>query len=178
MKNFIVVSAIGKDRPGFVNAISRELKNLGANIEIQRSTRMADEYALIVLASLGGDDAQLAHAVAHLNGLRSPDLYVSARPGVAASTRGDLAGFAEVEASGADQPGLIDAVTLVLFQRQVSIEAMDFDTESAPMTGEPLFRMCGRLAIPKGLDVAALRETLRELERTWNFDIILRFPVE
>lgn len=178
MKTFIVVSAIGKDRPGFINLISRALKDLGANIEIKRSTRMADEYALITLASLDGSPSQVSAAVAQLNGLRTADLFVSAREGVAATARSDMAGLAELEASGADQPGLIDAVTLLLFQRQINIEALDYDTESAPMTGEPLFRMRARLAIPKDVDVTALRAELRKMEQAWNFDVILRFPVE
>lgn len=178
MSHYIVVSAIGKDRPGFVNAISRELKDLGANIEIQRSTRMADEYALIILASLTEGPEQVTRAVARMNSLRTDDLYVSARKGVAATGCADPAGFAEVEASGADQPGIIDAVTHVLFKRQISIETMDYDTESAPMTGETLFRMKARLAIPKGFDLAALRDELRAMERTWNFDVILRYPVD
>jgi glycine cleavage system transcriptional repressor len=178
MSHYIVVSAIGKDRPGFVNAISRELKQLGANIEIQRSTRMADEYALIMLASLAGGADQVERAVQALNGLRTDDLYVSARRGVAATGCADPAGFAEIEASGADQPGIIDAVTLLLFKRLISIETMDYDTESAPMTGESLFRMNARLAIPKGVDLPALREELRAMEKTWNFDVILRYPVD
>ncbi len=178
MKSFIVVSALGKDRPGFINQISSTLKALGANIEIQRSTRMADEYALIILASVEGGPAAAAAARDRLNALRTADLYVSAREGVASSSRTDLAGLAELEASGADQPGLIDAVTLLLFQRQINVEAMDYDTESAPMTGDPLFRMKARLAIPKSVEIAALRGELRALEQAWNFDVILRFPVE
>jgi glycine cleavage system transcriptional repressor len=178
MKTFIVVSAIGKDRPGFINLVSRALKELGANIEIQRSTRMADEYALITLASLSSGPGQVDAAMTKLNGLRTGDLFVSARQGVAVTNRSDIAGLAELEASGADQPGLIDAVTLLLFKRQINIEAMDYDTESAPMTGDPLFRMTARLAIPKDVDVPALREELRAMEKSWNFDVILRYPVE
>jgi glycine cleavage system transcriptional repressor len=179
MKKYIVVSALGKDRPGFVNRITRAIKELGGNIELQRSTSMADEYALIILFSMPGDPGQVADAVGKLAALRTDDTIVNAREALSPSAGGaESAGCAELVASGADQPGIIDAVTLVLFQDHVNIQSMDYDTESAPMTGEHLFRLSARLAIPKGLDVARLREKLRAMERQYNFDVILRYPVE
>jgi hypothetical protein len=38
--------------------------------------------------------------------------------------------------------------------------------------------MTARLAIPKGLDMNALRQTLRDMEKEYNFDVLLRYPVE
>jgi glycine cleavage system transcriptional repressor len=178
MKRYVVVSAIGKDRPGFVNRITRAIKELDGNIELQRSTRMADEYALIVLFSMEGGPQQVGNAVARLASLRAADMLVNARE--ALSAPGDwpeTASLGELTASGADQPGIIDAVTLVLYQNNINIESMDYDTESAPMTGESLFRMRARIAIPSGTDVAALREKLRQMERQYNFDVILRHPI-
>jgi glycine cleavage system transcriptional repressor len=177
MKKYIVVSAVGKDRPGFVNGITHAIRELGGNIELQRSTRMANEYALIFLFTV--DAAQVKAAIDRLAALKFPDTFITAREAVSADTPGqDRAGVAELTASGADQPGIIDAVTHVLFQDNVNIESMDYDTESAPMTGEYLFRMTARLAIPKGVDVNKLREKLRAMERDYNFDVILRYPVE
>jgi glycine cleavage system transcriptional repressor len=179
MKQYIVVSALGKDRPGFVNRITHAIKDLGGNIELQRSTRMADDFALIVLFSIECLSGGIEKAVARLAALKSDDLLVTARAAVAPPAKGaELAGLAELVASGADQPGIIDAVTHALFQHNINIESMDYDTESAPMTGDHLFKMTARLAIPKGLDMAILRAKLRELEQSYNFDILLRFPVE
>ena len=41
MKKYIIISAVGRDRPGFVNKITHAITELGGNIDLQRSTRMA-----------------------------------------------------------------------------------------------------------------------------------------
>jgi glycine cleavage system transcriptional repressor len=175
MKKYIVVSAVGKDRPGFVNRITHAINELGGNIELQRSTRMADEFALIFLFSV--DAARSKEAIDHIAALKLAETFITAREAVSTDiVRPDLAGIAELTASGADQPGIIDAVTHVLFQQNINIESMDYDTESAPMTGEHLFRMNARLAIPRGLDIDALQKTLRDMEAEYNFDVSLRYP--
>lgn len=177
MNKYIVVSAVGKDRPGFVNGITKVIREMGGNIELQRSTRMADEYALIFLFTV--DASRAPEAIDRLAALKVPETFITAREAVATvSGKPELAGMAELTASGADQPGIIDALTLLLFQHNVNIESMDYDTESAPMTGEHLFRMTARLAMPAGIDIAQLREKLRGMERDYNFDVLLTFPVD
>ena len=174
MKSYIVVSAVGKDRPGFVNKVTQAIRACGGNVEIQRSTRMADEFALIMLVSLTG---AAAGAIESLSALRTPDMFITARAALSPAEGAAPASLAQLEASGADQPGIIEAVTLLLFKHSINVESLDFDTESAPMSGEHLFRLTARLAIPAGVDVARLRASLRELESAYNFDVILRHPV-
>jgi glycine cleavage system transcriptional repressor len=175
MKRYVIVSAVGKDRPGFVNGVTKAIHELGGNIELQRSTRMADEYAIMILFTVAAEKS--SEAIDRLASLKLPETFITAREavsGVVPPSPGAVA--AELTASGADQPGIIDAVTLALFQDNVNIESMDYDIESAPMTGEHLFRMTARLALPAGLDVNKLRERLRAMEREYNFDILLRSP--
>src|SRR3989338_8612797 len=51
MKKFLVISAIGKDRPGIVNELSKVIVDNGCNIEDSRMTVLGGEFALIVLIS-------------------------------------------------------------------------------------------------------------------------------
>ena len=170
MKQFYIVSAVGKDRPGLVNRVTQLIHGLGGNIELQRSNRMASEFAMLLLFSLENPPDDL---VDQFKALNSDTLYVSARSAVAESHAAEGARSLHLIASGADQPGIVEAVTLVLFKEQVNIESMDYDTESAPFTGDLLFRMKARLMLPEGLDQAELRNHLRELEDEYNFDILL-----
>ena len=175
MKRYIVISAVGKDQPGLVNRISHEIKAAGGNVEMQRSILMADEYALLILFSLPGDASE---AIKRLTGLSGQDLTVNAREAVTgAAGRPAGARLAELEASGADQPGIIDALTLLLFKQGINIESLDFDTECAPFTGDHLFRMQARLALPPAVKLEQLREQLRDMEQRYNFDILFRCPV-
>lgn len=171
-----VVSAIGIDRPGFVNAITRAIKAAGGNIEQQRSARVADEYAVTILFTTPSA-AAAEEAMQALNQLAGEALTIRARR--TDSAHGLIAGVgtaAKIVASGADQPGVLDALTSLLVQHRVNIDAMDFDTESAPMTGEALFRMDATVSIPASIDASELRRQLRALEDEYNFDILFRCP--
>lgn len=172
---YLVASATGKDRPGFVHSITSVIKAAGGNIEQQRSSRVADEYSLLLLFTVPSEEAA-RQAVDSLTRLQSPHLLIHARktePGPA-SLRD--ATPAELMATGADQPGILDAVTSLLLQHRINIDEMDFDIESAPMTGDPLFRMDARVSIPPGVDLAVLRQKFRELEDDYNFDVLFRCP--
>jgi glycine cleavage system transcriptional repressor len=178
VKQYYVTSAVGKDRPGFINQITRVIYASGGNVEMQRAARMADEFAAIILFSLEGSDPAGESALQGLLALQSDDFKITARAAVGA---GDAAipgcSFAEVTASGADQPGIIDVVTHLLFKENINVESMNYNVDSAPMTGQQLFRMEARLAIPEGVDVETLKEKLRELEDQLNFDILFTHPV-
>ena len=142
-----IVSAIGRDRPGFVHGIAAATARAGGNIVQQRSTRMAGEYALLMLVSIPGDTAAHDTWQRALDALRDDDFWIQTRRALTdAASRPQGARPATLTVSGADHPGIIDAVTLVLYDNDINIEAMEFDTEPAPMTGDQLFRMTAKLA--------------------------------
>ena len=177
MKRFIVTSAVGRDRPGFVNLITSRIHELGGNVELQRATRMAEEFAAIVLFSIEGDEMKLAAAVDAMRKLPAEDMLVYARPVVGQTQTAASPGTsATLSAFGADQPGIIDEVTLLLFKRWINIESMNYDVDSAPMSGQDLFRLEATLSIPEEIDAEELRAELRELEQSLNFDILFRHP--
>lgn len=175
VKEYIVLSALGTDRPGFLNRITKAISAGGGNIELQRSTRLVDEFAVIILFSIDGSQVDASEMMEKLGELRHDDCFVNVHKAVSAP-RDASADVQRVEliASGADQPGIVEAVTLALYKEHINIEALDFNTESAPMTGEYLFRMTATLAIPESVDLARLRSSLRALEDALNFDVLIR----
>lgn len=172
---YCVVSATGPDRPGFVHAITHAIKAASGNIEQQRSARVADEYAVMILFT-APDAASAKAAETALLRLGGEDLNIRVRCTDNHSETQQEAVAAEISASGADQPGILDALTSLLLRYGINIDAMDFDTESAPMTGEALFRMDANISLPQGVDLAELRRQLRALEDEYNFDILFRCP--
>jgi glycine cleavage system regulatory protein len=173
---YCIVSATGQDRPGFVHAITQAIKAAGGNIEQQRSARVADEYAVMILFTTA-DAASAETAIAALQQLADEKLSVRVRCSEGQlNSMPDAVAIAEIAASGADQPGILDALTSLLLRHGINIDTMDFDTESAPMTGEALFRMDARVSIPGTADLPELRRQLRALEDEYNFDILFRCP--
>lgn len=174
MGTYYIVSAIGRDRPGFVHGIASATAQAGGNIAQQRSTRMAGEYALLMLVSIPGDPPAQASWQRGLESLRGDDMWIQVRHALAdAASRPQGARPATLVVSGADNPGIIDAVTLVLYERDINLEAMEFDTEPAPMTGDDLFRMTANLAIPGSVDANELDDQFRDLEADLNINIDL-----
>ncbi|MDZ7770885.1 MAG: ACT domain-containing protein [Woeseiaceae bacterium] len=51
MTQLIVLSAIGTDRPGVVNDLSKVILDCGGNIEESRMTALGTEFAMLLLVS-------------------------------------------------------------------------------------------------------------------------------
>ena len=47
MKTYFVVSAVGEDRPGFVNRVAREIGETGGHIELQRAGQPRGEVLVM-----------------------------------------------------------------------------------------------------------------------------------
>ncbi len=172
---YCIVSATGQDRPGFVHDITHAIKAAGGNVEHQRSARVADEYALMILFT-APSTASAEQAAAALRKLGDEKLSIRVRCTEQHAEAIPETATAVIAASGADQPGILDALTSLLLRHGINIDTMNFDTEGAPMTGEALFRMDATVSLPKSVDSAALRQQLRALEDEYNFDILFRFP--
>jgi glycine cleavage system transcriptional repressor len=133
------VSAVGRDRPGIVAAITEGLLDLGGNIEDSRMTILRGHFAVMLVVSVPertdreSIEGRLAPAAERL-GLEA--LAVSAI---------DELGEAETSAShvitvyGADHPGIVHAVSAELAARAVNIT--DLQTKLAGGAEKPLYVM-------------------------------------
>ena len=147
-------------------------------LALLRDAWIAAEFAVIILFSLPAEGLSVAEAAGRITLLRSHELFINAREALTEpGERPPAAQPAEIIASGADQPGIIDVVTLLLFQHQINIESMDYDVESAPMSGQHLFRMTATVAVPSDVDVDALRDKFRAMEAEFHFDILFHYPL-
>src|ERR1043166_716710 len=55
MKSYLVLTAVGPDRPGIVNEVPKFLFDRGCNLEDSRMSILGGEFALIVLVSGASD---------------------------------------------------------------------------------------------------------------------------
>ena len=51
MKKYFVISALGTDRPGIVNELSKTILDSGCNVEDSRMTVLGGEFALVLMVS-------------------------------------------------------------------------------------------------------------------------------
>jgi glycine cleavage system regulatory protein len=78
-----------------------------------------------------------------------------------------------LELLGQDRPGIVREVSHALALRGVNVEELETACESAPMSGETLFRARARLRLPSDLPLDALRETLEKLADELMVDVAL-----
>ncbi|HKO09880.1 MAG TPA: ACT domain-containing protein [Alphaproteobacteria bacterium] len=160
MTAFLILTAIGKDRPGLVSALSEEIAAHGGNWLESRMARLAGEFAGIVRVSVPAANAEAL--VAALRGLEARGLRVTVERGVGEVPATVRAGF-KLELMGQDHPGIIRDVTHALAALGVNIEELTTEIESGSMSGTALFRASARLSAPAQVKAAELRESLERL---------------
>jgi glycine cleavage system regulatory protein len=147
------------DRPGIVNAISERIAQAGGSWLESRLARLAGEFAGIVLIRI--DEARMPELDRSLSGLKESGLRITLARSAAqpAAQRRVLA----LTLVGQDRPGIVRDVTQALSALGANIEDFSSAIESAPFTGETMFRATARLTLGAGLGTEQVRASLERL---------------
>jgi glycine cleavage system transcriptional repressor len=172
-----ILTAIGVDRSGLVDEVSRFIYDRGGNIEDSRMVNLRGQFAIMVL--VGGDEAtigRLAHEQSRLSELSGLQVQVRPTPeptrassGAAASAAVGALPFRFV-ATAVDRSGIVHAISHLLREMNVNIESLETRLSPAPYTGSPVFEMEAVLSAPKATPVNQLRQRLGALCDEMNID--------
>lgn len=164
------VTAIGRDRPGIVAALSGALFELGGNIADSRMSILRGHFAVMLIAELPGErtSSEIEDAVAAVRdqlGLEAVSV---------SEVESIEAGSAEpshtLSVYGADHPGIVHHVTRVLAAADANIT--DLSTRIAG-GAEPVYVMLIEVAIGAA-DAERLDAALRQVAETEGVDVSLR----
>jgi glycine cleavage system regulatory protein len=170
MADTLVLTVIGPDRPGLVDALSTTVAAHGANWLESRMAHLGGHFAGLLRVSV--PEAHSAALRRALRDLEGAGLRVLVEAGdTTASDPSDR--VLALELVGLDRPGIIREVSRALAQRGVNVEELDTCCESAPMSGETLFRARARLRAPAGTPVEELRTTLEKIAGELMVDLNL-----
>ncbi|HTQ72412.1 MAG TPA: ACT domain-containing protein [Acidocella sp.] len=162
----LVVSLAGPDRPGLVNSLSVRIAAGGGSWLESRLAHLAGTFAGIILVRVPDEGAQaLASA---LSALSEEGLAVSIITGIATKPPAEQV---TLELLGNDRPGIVREVTQTLRGLGVNIEEFSSSIESAPFTGEDMFRAVARLGLPAGLSAKDVSAALENLTAEFMVDI-------
>ncbi len=150
----LVLTALGDDRAGLVDALAAVVAEHGGNWERAQMTRLAGKFAGIVLVAI--PDEHTAALRASLDALAA-DGVLEVEVVDATADRPAPPADAALSISGADRPGVLRDVAHVLAGRGVSIETLDTATGEAPMAGGMVFEATAALVVPDGVDLESLR---------------------
>jgi len=164
----IVLTFIGHDRPGLVNAISEKVAACGGTWLESRSARLAGEFAGILLVNV--PDANIAVLTAALRDLETAGLRITVeRSSDAQTPRGHMT--LKLEVVSHERPGIVREVTQALTRLGVNIEEFSSSLEGAPFSGEAMFRATARIRVPDDLASDDLRKTLERLAQEITIDL-------
>ena len=175
MTQLIVISAIGTDRTGVVQDITKDILECGGNIEESRMTTLGSEFAMLMLVS--GNWHTLSRLEQKLEKLTGDgNLTVTIRKTSEAVSKEDRMPYA-VDVVSLDQQGIV--YNLANFFASHDIEIADVATRhySAAHTGAPMFEVQMAVNIPASVHVAHFRDEFHEFCDQMNLDAILE-PVK
>lgn len=171
MQNFLVISALGEDKPGIVQALSETIKECGCNISDSRMTVLGGEFALIMLLSGTWDAvAKVEGALGRLESKLNLTL-ISKRTNAPEGKANMLSYMVEVVAM--DHPGIVQEVTEFFAERNINIEELFTSTYPAAHTGTPMFSLNMNISVPGELSIASLRGEFMDLCDALNLDAIM-----
>jgi glycine cleavage system transcriptional repressor len=171
MTSHAILTAIGSDRPGWVDDVSHYIFDRGGNIEDSRMVNLRGQFAMMVL--VGGSADVLARVQNDLASLAKSGLHAELRPAAAADRVGGAGSPAlpyRLRGTGIDQAGMVHRVAHVLREMNVNIESLDTQLRPAPVTGSPMFEMELVLSVPKATPVRALRQRIGAVCDELNID--------
>jgi glycine cleavage system transcriptional repressor len=174
-KEYLVVTAVGRDKVGTVEMITDVVAGHSANIEESRMARLGGEFAVIMLLSLAAEKVQ--PLVDALPSLQQKGLSVTSRR-TDLTRLSEFQGFVPYEISviGADHEGIVYRVARYLAAEGINVEEMDTHVSPAPNTGTPLFSMSARVQAPPNLTLRQLRSKLADVGEEIDVDIEIKLP--
>ena len=162
MQKHLVVTVFGKDHPGIVNYISKQVLEYHGNVEASRMARLGGGFAILMMVSVQEDNFDAL--CGGMRNLRDEDYQVTmheTEQGTSIRYDGWLP--YQLEVTGADHEGIIHDLTNYLTKHNINIETMDTDVVKAPMSGTPLFKMAGLIVVPPELSYTELKDALAHI---------------
>ena len=165
----LVLTIIGDDRSGLVDALSGVVVDNGGNWHKSHLAELAGKFAGIVQITV--PDARADDLIAALGPLEADgllDIAVEAATGEPPAPSGTSC---RIEVVGQDRPGIVHEISEVLAGRGVNIVELVTATTSAPMAGDTLFTAAVQLVVPASVEVGELRADLEAIADELMVDI-------
>ncbi|MEJ1379707.1 MAG: glycine cleavage system protein R [Candidatus Sedimenticola sp. (ex Thyasira tokunagai)] len=170
-KNYLVISALGKDRPGIVDDLSKVILEGGCNIADSRMTVLGGEFAILLLVEGNWNTlAKLEDVVTALE--QQLELTITVKRTAERKTAKNQLPYC-VEVVALDNPGIVHHLAGFFSKRNINIEDLLTSSYAAAHTGTPMFAVHMSVGIPSDVHIAALRDEFMEFCDSLNLDAVL-----
>ena len=160
MATSLVLTLIGRDRPGLVEELAQAVSAHDGSWENSRMARLGGSFAGIL--EVGVPDERAAELFKTLHGLEERGLRVVVEDAGGAPPD-EAYRELRLELVGQDRPGIIRDISSTLSASGINVVELSTRTRPAPMSGETLFSASALLHQPSRESVTRLRENLEKL---------------
>ncbi len=174
MKSWYALSAIGRDRPGIVADLSELIYECDCNLEDSSMTILGSEFAVLLLLSSAGPDAEqrLSAGCKRLEWEKRLTVFFRPLEGepVAYATRAHARRYA-LQAIGVDRAGIVAKIARCLADHAVTIAEMTTQSRPEPESGTPIYTMEMALDVPQQVDPVTLGRRLQAIGEELQIDV-------
>ena len=158
MTTYLVLTAIGEDKPGLVESLAEVIADNSGNWLESSMSQLAGKFAGILRVSV--NDSEADQLISALDGISDQLTLVIEQ----ANSEVEIESPQTVELNliGNDRPGIIREFSHALASLSVNVEQLSTECISAPMSSDILFKATANLTVPVGLELELLQ---REIER-------------
>ncbi|WP_279024019.1 glycine cleavage system transcriptional repressor [Gibbsiella quercinecans] len=128
-EHYLVITALGADRPGIVNTITRHVSSCGCNIEDSRLAMLGEEFTFIMLLSGSWNAITLIESTLAQKGAELDLLIVMKR--TTAQARPPMPASVWVQVEVKDSPHIIERFTGLFHASQMNIAELVSRTQPA-----------------------------------------------
>jgi glycine cleavage system transcriptional repressor len=171
MKKHLVISALGKDRPGLVNELSKVILENGCNVEDSRMSVLGGEFALVLLIS--GSWSAVGKMESQVRSLEKKlGMTIVAKQTDPRAVKDGMVPYI-VDVVSMDHSGIVHEVAEFFSRREINIEDLSTWTYAAAHTGTPMFALSMTVSVPVTLQIGRLRQEFTEFCDELNLDATL-----
>lgn len=165
------MTLIGQDQPGLVEAIAAVVDQHQGNWEESRMARLAGQFAGILKIEI--ETGQVAPFKAALEALTTKGLAVQIVDRASSHSQLETGRRITLELVGNDQEGIVHRIASTLATHEINVESFESSCESAPWSGEALFKATAELTAPSTLNTEALQSDLEKIAAELMVDFSL-----
>ena len=159
MTTYLVLTAIGADKPGLVESLAQVIADNSGNWLESSMSQLAGKFAGILRVS--ESDSEVDQLISALDGISDQLTLVIER--VDSDFEIELPQTVELNLIGNDRPGIIREFSHALASLSVNVEQLSTDCVPAPMSSEVLFKAKANLKVPVGLKLEVLQQEIERL---------------
>ncbi len=166
--HYLVISALGADRPGIVDQLTQPIHEQSGNIIDSRMTTLGGEFAILMLVE--GEQGVIDTLEKILPERESvTGLTIHTKRTQTHPLSEPMLAYA-VSVVSLDHPGIVNQLAGFFSSRDINIHSLETDSYHAPHTGTPMFAASMVVHIPAALPIGQLRTEYVEFCDMLNLD--------